>query len=157
MSVTKITKDKVIEAQDKWAKGIIQIGQDFTDKKDYVETAKHLIDNLYAYDISEVLFKPTKACKEQFRSTKESALSYFVASNGVCSEDQGFAINPWIHVRFENTGIIIQEYSATAMGNYYFTDTKNDEVKVEYSFGYIMDDKGQLKINLHHSSIPFSL
>jgi len=27
---------------------------------------------------------------------------------------------------------------------------------VEYAFGYVLDDDGDLKINLHHSSLPFS-
>ena len=42
------------------------------------------------------------------------------------------------------------------MGNYYFTsvEDKKNETKVEYTFGYIKDKKGNLRINLHHSSIP---
>ena len=43
-----------------------------------------------------------------------------------------------------------------AMGNYFFTTTEGDEVKVEYSFGYAPDENGDLKIVLHHSSLPFS-
>ena len=44
------------------------------------------------------------------------------------------------------------------MGNYYFTsvDDKKNETKVEYTFGYIKDKRGNLRINLHHSSIPHS-
>ena len=42
------------------------------------------------------------------------------------------------------------------MGNYFFTDTDGNEVKVEYTFGYMLDDQGSLRINLHHSSVPFS-
>lgn len=156
LNKSTITKEKVIEAQEKWGEGIVKIGADFINKKDYTKTAKEHIDNLYAYDISSVLFKPTKAAQEQFRSSKESALSYFVATNDVCSEDKGFAIQPWLKVRFENTGIITQGDSAIAMGNYYFTDAQGNETKVEYSFGYILDKEGSLRINLHHSSVPFS-
>jgi len=41
-----------------------------------------------------------------------------------------------------------------AMGHYYFTDTNNTETKVEYSFAYFKDEKGNIKISLHHSSLP---
>ncbi len=40
------------------------------------------------------------------------------------------------------------------MGNYFFTDAEGSEVKVEYTFGYVQDEVGALRINLHHSSIP---
>ena len=59
-------------------------------------------------------------------------------------------------VEFENASVIINEKSALAMGNYFFTDPKGAKVKVEYTFSYIRDSKGSLKINLHHSSFPFN-
>ena len=40
-------------------------------------------------------------------------------------------------------------------GNYFFTTPEGDEVKVEYSFGYLLDEDGNVRINLHHSSMPF--
>jgi hypothetical protein len=43
-----------------------------------------------------------------------------------------------------------------AMGNYFFTDPQGELVKVEYSFGYVLDDHGKVKIVLHHSSVPYS-
>lgn len=155
-SSRSVTKEKVIEAQKKWGDGIVRIGADYMEKKDYTQTARNHIDTLYAYDISPVLFKPTKAVKEQFRRDKESALSYFVATNGLCTEDKGFAIQPWTCVRFENSEIVIHGDTALAMGNYYFTDVNGVETQVEYTFGYILDKDSELKINLHHSSVPFS-
>lgn len=151
-----LTREKVLAAQNLWGAGVVRIGKDFIEKNDYEQTAKQHIDRLYAYDISPVLFKPTRAAKEQFRSSKDSALSYFVATNGVCPEDVGFAIQPWTNVRFENSDILIQGDTALAMGNYYFTDVDGQETKVEYTFGYLMDKNGDLRINLHHSSIPFT-
>ena len=156
MTTSSITKEMVTKAQASWAAGIVKIGADFMEKADFTETAKNHIATLYAYEQSPVLFKPTKAAAEQFRSTKESALSYFVATNGVCAEDKGFAIQPWTKVRFENSDIIINGNTAQAMGNYFFTDTDGNEVKVEYTFGYMLDEQGSLRINLHHSSVPFS-
>lgn len=150
-----ITKEEVLEAQSVWGNGVVAIGKAFTDKADYTKVATDHVDSLYAYGMSDVLFKPTKAAQEQFRPTKESAVSYFVATNGVCKEDKGFALQPWTKVRFENAGIVLSADTAIAMGNYFFTDTSGAETKVEYSFGYIKDKDGKLRINLHHSSVPF--
>lgn len=121
---------------------------------DYVGIARNHVETLYAYGMSTVLFKPTLAAVEQFRPTFEQALSYFVASNNACPEDKGFAIKGWTKVRFENTDIILDGSTALAMGNYFFTPPKGEEVKVEYTFGYVLDDAGALRINLHHSSMP---
>ena len=123
---------------------------------DFVQAATDHINNLYAYGISPVLFKPTLAAEEQFRPTFDKALSYFVASNNECPEDSGFAIKGWTAVRFENVDITVAGSTATAMGNYFFTTPEGDEVKVEYSFGYMLDSDGNVRINLHHSSMPYA-
>ena len=115
-----------------------------------------MIDSLYGFDNGEVLFKPTKAKDQQFRLTFEGAQSYFIGGNQHFSEDNGFALQPWTNVRFENASVILNEKSAIAMGNYFFTQVDGNEVKVEYTFGYFVDKQGQLKINLHHSSLPFN-
>ena len=113
------------------------------------------IKELYAYDLGDVLFKPTMASEKQFRTKFEDALSYFIG--GHISEDNGFAIKPWSKVRFGEQNIIFGNDSATAMGNYYFTEVgTEEESKVEYVFCYIRDTTdGKLRINVHHSSIPF--
>jgi hypothetical protein len=100
------------------------------------------------------MFKPTLAAVEQFRPTFESALSYFVASNNACPEDEGFAIKGWTKVRFENDKVTTDGNRAFAMGNYYFTGAEGSEIKVEYTFGYIEDQDKNLRIQLHHSSMP---
>merc|ERR1719421_2709386 len=46
--------------------------------------------------------------------------------------------------------------SSMAMGNYFFTDPNGDEAKVEYSFGYMLDEDGNARIILHHSSLPYA-
>ena len=51
---------------------------------------------------------------------------------------------------------LFTDSTALAMGNYFFTNPEGDEVKVEYSFGYTKDSEGNLRICLHHSSIPSS-
>lgn len=150
-----ITVKQVKEAQDKWARGIENISKVFIEKGDYTKAAEDHIDTLYAYGISEVLFKPTLASSDQFRETKEEALSYFVG--GMIEEDKGFAIKPWSKVRFGEQQIIVHGSEAIAMGNYFFTPEGSDkETKVEFTFGYMLDKHGDLRINAHHSSLPFT-
>ena len=150
-----ITKDQVMEAQEKWGNGVVKIGALKEKRTECKAFASSFLDDRYAFASSTVLFKPTKCEFEQFRPTKSEALSYFIAGEDrACNEDKGFAIQPWTKVRFENTGIILEEKRAIAMGNYFFTDLNGDEAKVEYTFGYQLEN-GELKIDLHHSSFPY--
>lgn len=149
-----ITVDDVEDAQRAWGDGIVAIASAHSIGEDYEKIAIEHVETLYAYQFSEVLFKPTLASVQQFRGDFASALSYFVASNNACPEDTGFAIKGWTAVRFENTGIILAGSGATSMGNYFFTNSEGEETKVEYTFGYILDEENKLRINLHHSSIP---
>jgi len=144
----------VESAQQAWGDGIVAIANAHTNDGDYVGIASNHVNTLYAYQMGPVLFKPTLAAIDQFRSTFDTALSYFVASNNACPEDKGFAIKGWTNVRFENSDVIIDGKTALAMGNYFFTDPGGVEIKVEYTFGYIEDDQGNLRIQLHHSSMP---
>ena len=145
---------EVKEAQRAWGEGIVAIATAHTNGGDYISLATDHVNTLYAYQMGPVLFKPTLAATDQFRPTFQTALSYFVASNNACPEDQGFAIRGWTNVRFENSDVIIDGNTALAMGNYFFTSPEGAEVKVEYTFGYIEDGNGDLRIQLHHSSMP---
>lgn len=150
-----ITENEIISMEKTWGDAIVSIGKSFSEQKNYKELAAKVVDDLYGYDEGTVLFKPTKASHQQFRLTEEEAVSYFVT--GSVPEDHGFAIQPWTKVRFENAGFIIDDNTALVMGNYYFSDAKaGNEVKAEFTFGYIRDTKGNLLINLHHSSLPYS-
>ena len=149
-----LTKRKIRAVQKSWADGIIEIGNAYKNKKDYKSLAENFINMHYGYQEGTVLFKPTLASVEQFRDTFEKALSYFI-SNPNYPEDRGFAIRPWVNVKFQNAGIIIFKNHAVAMGNYYFTDDMGVEVKVEYTFGYFIAQNGDIKIHLHHSSLPY--
>ena len=156
LNPTAIREEDVLSIQKEWADSIISIGKIFLDKGNYRLEAEKTLKKLYAFDISNVLFKPTFASQNQFRNSFEDALSYFVGGN--IEEDNGFAIKPWFKIRFSENKIVIARDNAIAMGNYYFTsvEDKKNETKVEYTFGYIKDKKGNLRINLHHSSIPHS-
>ena len=149
-----VSLEDVERAQQEWGDGIVAISEAHRNGGDYVGIATYHINTLYAYQIGPVMFKPTLAAVEQFRPTFESALSYFVASNNACPEDEGFAIKGWTKVRFENDKVTTDGNRAFAMGNYYFTDAEGSEIKVEYTFGYIEDQDKNLRIQLHHSSMP---
>ena len=149
-----MTRHDIDNAQQAWGDGIVAIAKAHSEGGDYEAVARNHVETLYAYGMGDVLFKPTLAAVEQFRPTFDEALSYFVASNNACPEDKGFAIKGWTNVRFENAGVILRETTALAMGNYFFTTPEGDEVKVEYTFGYVLDEVGALRINVHHSSMP---
>lgn len=151
-----ITKEQVLAAQEKWGNGVVKIGSLKYNRSECESFASDFLDNRYAFDTNTVLFKPTKCEVEQFRPTKAEALSYFIAGDDrACEEDKGFAIQPWTKVRFENSGIILEEDRAIAIGNYFFTDLEGNEAKVEYTFGYkLIND--ELKIDVHHSSFPYT-
>lgn len=149
-----MTVADIEKAQRAWGKGIVSISAAKSAGIDYLEVARSHVESLYAYDIGPVLFKPTFASKKQFRPTFEGALSYFVGGNSTFPEDKGFAIKGWTEVRFENEDIIINGTTSMVMGNYFFTASEDNEVKVEFSFGYIVDSSGNPRIHLHHSSMP---
>ncbi|MBD61947.1 hypothetical protein CL645_03700 [bacterium] len=150
-----INKDQVLDAQDKWAAGVVKIGLLKDSRAECESFANNFLDEKYAFELGPLLFKPTKCEEKQFRTTKSQALSYFIAGEDrECQEDKGFALEPWSNVRFENLSFILEEDRAIAMGNYFFTNLEGDEIKVEYTFGYKLIN-GILKIDLHHSSLPF--
>ena len=151
-----ITKDIIHKSQKKWGDGIVKIGTLVNDQEECIKFTTYFLNSLYDFKNRDILFKPTKVTKQQFRPKIEMALSYFLGGeNSYCNEDDGFALKPWVKVEFKNSGFIIEEKRAIAMGNYFFTDTKGSTLKVEYTFGYkILNDN--LVIDLHHSSLPFS-
>jgi len=154
--MSSITISQIEAAQQEWGDGIVKIAAAHTAGGDFTQVAHDHVTTLYAYGLTPVLFKPTLAAVQQFRSTFEEALSYFVATNNACPEDKGFAIKGWTAVRFENVDILTSGNVGMAMGNYFFTTPEGDEVKVEYSFGYLLDGDGNVRIKLHHSSMPFA-
>ena len=153
--MNKITKEDIITIQEKWGKKLVELGQLYQEKKDVKTAAINLVNNFYGYDETTVLFKPTRARNKQFRTCKKGAISYFIGTDTEFPEDNGFALQPWKKVRFENQGFILNDDSATVMGNYYFTDLNDMEKKVEFTLGFYRTKNGELKINVHHSSVPY--
>lgn len=157
--MVQITKETITLAQKKWVQSLIAIGRASSHSEDYVVLAEELIKDLYGYHIGDgtVLFKPTKAAQIPFRSTFESALSYFIGGNANFPEDKGFALTPWVSVEINNHNFYFHNDIAMVMGYFILTSASHDVVKVEYTFGYVNDEDDQLKIVLHHSSLPYSI
>ena len=152
-----ISLKEVENIQKDWGANLVKLGSLNGNFEACENEASRMIKRLYGYDNGIVLFKPTKAKESQFRLSFEGAKSYFIGGDENFSEDSGFALQPWTNVRFENASVILNEKTAIAMGNYFFTDLNGNVVKVEYTFGYFLDSKQCLKINLHHSSLPYTI
>ena len=148
-------EEDIINIQKQWASGIVKMGELSNDRDSLESFTSDFLDKIYDFD-NQVLFKPTKAANEQFRNSKSSAFSYFIAGdNRECQEDNGFALSNWTEIFFDNSNIIINEDIAIAMGNYTFKNEVS-KIKVEYSFVYKNYDN-EIKIILHHSSLPYKI
>jgi hypothetical protein len=147
---------KVLNSQYQWSEYIVNIGKAYLNDEDYIELTNKFLDNLYNFKNGKVLFKPTKANDKQFRIHKNELVSYFIGHDKVSNEDKGFALEPWKSINFNNFDLIFLDNVCLTMGNYFFTDYKDNKLKVEYSFGYILDKEDNLKIIFHHSSIPYN-
>merc|ERR1719261_119528 len=160
-----VTEDEVLAAQQLWADSIASISKVYSEGGDFVGAAGEAAGKLYGYGHCDVLFKPTKATDHPFRPTGEEAMSYFVGARAMKNkefkgEDAGFAINGgrgWKDVTFRNHKVVSYGEVAHAMGDYIFTDaTSGDKVRVEYTFAYKRCDDGEVRICLHHSSVPYT-
>ena len=68
-------------------KDIVNIGKVFLEEGDYQAAAEEHINNFYNYQEESVLFKPTLAAEQPFRTDFVGALSYFVGGNSDYPED----------------------------------------------------------------------
>jgi hypothetical protein len=92
---------------------------------------------------------------QTFRLTKIGALAYFIGNDPEYPNDSGFGIKFWRNVKSETSATFIQNDVAMWMGWVNFIDKNNRTVRVDKSFGYVRDKNENLKIVLHHSSLPF--
>lgn len=154
----KITEAEVLAAQQAWGEALIQISRDFNygGLEKAQQTARSVLETAYAFQHGEVLFKPTLASGEHtFRNQKEYALSYFVGGNDRLG-DPGFALKGWESFQIENAGVVINGQMALTMGHVMLTDADGNTTKVDKTWGFQRFDDGQLRIVLHHSSLPFT-
>ena len=155
MTITQTDLTDIIE---KWGNGLIAISAAYEDggiERARV-TASELLDQLYGFEFGPILFKPTLSGGEQtFRLTKQGALSYFVGHDSHYPSDTGFGIKYWRKVKSETSAVMIDETIAMWMGRVMFTDKDGNLVKVDKSFCFRISPGGDLKIVLHHSSLPY--
>jgi len=148
-----VKKDEIVEAQASWGRAVVGVGKSASWEEAHGLAVK-LVGTHYLLEDGSLLFSPTRAKKNQFRRTLEEAVSYFVGTASGDSEDGGFALEPWSAIRFENVDIECRGDTGIAMGNYYFGREDGSELRAEYSFVYVLNSEGELKIQLHHSAVP---
>jgi len=158
-SSSLITQEEVLAAHRAWGDGLVLIAKTYEEKgyEAAKKVAQTVLDAAYGYAVNiPVCFKPTLASGEQtFRLTNEGALSYFVGGNEKYSNDSGFAIQGWRKVESRPAGILLFGDTALSTGNVYCTNKDGKTTIVDKTWGYKKDDEGNVRIILHHSSLPY--
>ncbi len=153
-----INENDLANARSAWGESIIEISQAYEKKgiEQATIVANKMLDNLYGFEFGAVLFKPTLSGGNQtFRSDKEGALSYFVGNNPKYPMDSGFGIKDWLEVKSETSSVLIDQNIAMWMGWVTFINKEGTSIKVDKSWGYKKNENSNLKIVLHHSSLPY--
>jgi hypothetical protein len=155
---SNVTEAEVLAAQKAWGEALVRISSDY--KAGGIErargTASAILDAAYGYNLGPVLFKPTLTTAPQtFRTTREGALAYFVGGDPNFPQDTGFALKGWRSVEIRNAAIHINGDVAKTMGKVLITNDKGQVTEVDKTWAFKKDDAGQLRIVLHHSSLPF--
>ncbi len=153
-----ITETDLNNARKAWGDALVAIGKAFhTGGIDEARrVAGDVLDAAYGYNLGPVMFKPTLASGEQtFRTTRDGALSYFVAHNDAYPLDAGFGIRNWREVSSTTAASLIEGDVAMWMGRVEMTEEDGSITYTDKSFGYKKDEDGTLRIVLHHSSLPY--
>ena len=133
-----------------WKDGVLEIGRTYQEGNDYKERARTFIQTHYAFDIGEVLFKPTFTHDVVFRNKPEDALSYFVS--GDIAEDPGFALKPWEEIKASEVNLILEDNLCAVMGVLNLK-LRNSETTTRIAFTFILvKHNDRFKIKVHHSS-----
>jgi len=158
-SSSLITEAEVLAAHKAWGEGLVTIAKAYEDRgyEEAKKVAKGILDIAYGYAKGiPVLFKPTLASgKQTFRTTEEGALSYFVGGNAKYPNDSGFAIKGWRRVESYPAGIVLLGNTALSTGNVHCIDKDGKCTIVDKTWGYEKDNEGNVRIILHHSSLPY--
>lgn len=156
----QITEQQVLNAQQGWCNGLLAISKAYsTGGFAAAETlARKVLDQAYGYQYGAVAFKPTLAQYPQtFRGTKAGALAYFVGGNPSFPNDKGFAIKPWQKCSIRNQVIQLHGDLAITMGNVDLIDSSGKLTTVDKTWAFMREPDGQVRIVLHHSSLPFTV
>ena len=155
-----ITEAEVLNAQKAWGEALVRIARDYEEggHSKAKATAGAVIDGAYGYQLGPVLFKPTLTVSPQtFRTSREGALAYFVGGDAAYPSDSGFALKGWRQVEVRNSAILLQGDTAMTLGKVTMTDKNGQRTEVDKTWAFRKDDRGQLRIIAHHSSLPYSV
>ena len=145
-----INQDEVEDFLKSWKDGVLEIGSAYRKDNNYKEVAKAFIDTHYAFDVGDILFKPTYTTDVVFRNNFESALSYFVS--GDIPEDSGFAIKPWENIDVSNINFLIESGLCAVHGVLNLKPSNSVyETKIAFTF-ILVKANDNIKIKIHHSS-----
>jgi len=154
-----ISAEEVQSMQEAWGAALLKISRANRESglKKATSIANEVLDTAYGYNMGPVLFKPTLANGDQtFRTTKEGALAYFVGGNKKFASDKGFALKKWEKYQYKNAAVYINGDMALTMGHVILVDSEGKTTTVDKTWGFKKDLKGNLRIVLHHSSLPYS-
>lgn len=154
-----VTEAEVVAAQKAWGAALVQISKDYEEGglQKAKATASAVLDAAYGYSSGPVLFKPTLTVEPQtFRPTRDGALAYFVGDDTRFPADSGFALKGWRAVDVVNSAVLIEGDTAMTMGKVTLTDKAGRKTTVDKTWVFKKDDRGQLRIVVHHSSLPYS-
>lgn len=155
-----ITEDEVNKAQRRWCKGLIAICKKYPNG-DYKAEAERFIAENYDFGKSAVFFRPTLAMAPQnFRTTLEGALSYFIGENPRFPKDDGFIKKGWVKAKFDNTiegkrAIQVHGNIGIAMGNVYLMQevtVGGTWTVVDKVFVYFKRDN-EVRLIVHNSAV----
>ena len=143
-------ESKIKEFLSSWTKGVIEIGQAYSNKENYEKEALKFLSKHYAFKTQQILFKPTFTKEKIFRNSLEEALSYFI--KGEFTEDDGFALKPWEEINLQELNILNEENLSSAMGTLSFKPvSSSDTTLVAFTFIFCLEEE-EIKIKIHHSS-----
>jgi hypothetical protein len=143
-------ESKIEEFLSSWTKGVIEIGQAYSNKENYEKEALKFLSKHYAFKTQQILFKPTFTKEKIFRNSLEEALSYFI--KGEFTEDNGFALKPWEEINLKELNILNEENLSSAMGTLSFKPvSSSDTTLVAFTFVFCLEEE-EIKIKIHHSS-----
>lgn len=154
----KITAEEVVATQKKWGDALVEISIAYDEEgpEKARELAISAIDELYNFDGGSVFFKPTLAQEpHRFRTTKEGTLAYFVGDDLNFPADSGFARMGWRDVAFTDALIFTDDDIGMSMGDVTFTDVDGNTVSVDKTWGFQKQENGEVKMIIHHSSLPY--
>ena len=153
-----IKETDLTDAIARWGNELVAISTTYEEEgiEQATSIASEMLDRIYGFEFGPILFKPTLSGGDQtFRTTKQGALSYFVGHDPHYPADTGFGIKFWREVKLKTSAIMIEDTVAMWMGWVMLTDKERNIFKVDKSLCFRRTQSGELKIVLHHSSLPY--